>query len=296
MSKPGLGILVGAGLGILDGLSAWFSPEARTMMVAIVVGSTLKGVVTGALAGLIARRKQSLWLGLVAGLAIGFVLSSLAAMGQPTHYWEIVFPGMVLGLIVGFVTQRHPHGVGTSTSRSVPLGLLLLALLPASVVGSDQAQAQVADDPLAPIAAMVGRWSGTTEGQPGKGTVEREYTRILGTRFVHVKNRSTYPAQEKNAKGEVHEDLGIFSFDKARKKIVFRQFHTEGFVSQYVDGGAKPGTLVFTTEAIENIPEGWRARETYILTGTDQLEEIFELAPPGKDFEWYSRNRLTRVK
>jgi hypothetical protein len=52
----------------------------------------------------------------------------------------------------------------------------------------------------------VGRWSGTTEGQPGKGTVEREYTRVLGSRFVQVKNRSTYPAQEKNPKGEVHED------------------------------------------------------------------------------------------
>jgi hypothetical protein len=35
MSKAVLGILVGAGLGILDGLSAWFSPEARPMMVTI---------------------------------------------------------------------------------------------------------------------------------------------------------------------------------------------------------------------------------------------------------------------
>ena len=82
---------------------------------------TLKGIVTGALAGLIARRKQSLWLGLLAGLVIGFILSSLAAMGQPAHYWEIVFPGMVLGLIVGFVTQRYPQGVkATSASLSVP--------------------------------------------------------------------------------------------------------------------------------------------------------------------------------
>jgi hypothetical protein len=188
-------------------------------------------------------------------------------------------------------------GILVGAGLGIPLGLLLLALLPASVVGSDQSQAQAADDPLAPVAAMVGQWSGTTEGQPGKGTVEREYTRVLGSRFVQVKNRSTYPVQEKNPKGEVHEDVGLFSFDKARKKIVFRQFHTEGFVNQYVaDGNAKPGTLVFTTEAIENIPAGWRARETYILTGTDQLEEIFELAPPGKDFELYSRNRLTRVK
>jgi hypothetical protein len=49
MEKPMVGVLVGGGLGVLDGLSAWFSPEARTMMVAIVVGSTLKGLVTGIL-------------------------------------------------------------------------------------------------------------------------------------------------------------------------------------------------------------------------------------------------------
>ena len=29
MSKPLLGVLIGGLLGVLDGLSAWFSPEAR---------------------------------------------------------------------------------------------------------------------------------------------------------------------------------------------------------------------------------------------------------------------------
>lgn len=78
--------------------------------------------------------------------------------------------------------------------------------------------------------------------------------------------------------------------------MVFRQFHVEGFVSQYVaDAEQEPGTVVFSTEAIENIPAGWHARETYILSGADQLEEVFELAAPGKDFELYSRNRLKRV-
>jgi hypothetical protein len=184
--------------------------------------------------------------------------------------------------------------------RKPVLGVLMATVLGGVVVVSAlaaSAQSAPPADPLAPVAALVGRWSGTTEGQPGKGTVEREYSRMLGSRFIQVRNRSTYPAQEKNPKGEVHEDLGVFSFDKARKRIVLRQFHIEGFVNQYVaDGDAKPGTLVFTTEAIENIPSGFRARETYILTGSDQLEEIFELAEPGKDFEVYSRNRLTRVK
>lgn len=85
--------------------------------------------------------------------------------------------------------------------------------------------------------------------------------------------------------------------DRARKRLVLRQFHTEGFVNTYVeDGESTPEKIVFTTEAIENIPAGWRARETYIVHGRDEFEEVFELAAPGKPFELYSRTRFTRVK
>ena len=294
MSKPVFGVRVGAILGTLDGLSAWLSPEARPMMLAIVVGSTVKGVVTGLVAGLIGRWRRSTTLGVMAGLLIGFVLSALAAVGQTDHALEIVLPGMLVGAVVGFVTQRYPQqhmGIGsTGAVLVVALGTALYPLVP-SAMGQTTAPA----DALAPLAPLVGRWSGTTEGQPGKGTVEREYERVLGSRFIQVRNRSAYPPQEKNPKGEVHEDIGLFSFDSARKRIVLRQFHVEGFVNQYVmDPDFKGDRLVLTTEAIENIPSGWRARETYVLTGSDQLEEIFELAEPGKDFELYSRNHLAR--
>ena len=56
------------------------------------------------------------------------------------------------------------------------------------------------------------------------------------------------------------------------------------------------GVVVFTTEAIENIPAGWRARETYLVHGPDEFEEIFELAQGEKPFEVYSLARLKRVK
>jgi hypothetical protein len=186
-------------------------------------------------------------------------------------------------------------GVVRSRSGSVALGLLFVVVGSASTTASAQTASPA--DPLSPVAALVGRWTGTTEGKPGDGTVEREYTHILGSRFVQLQNRSVYPAQEKNPKGEVHEDRGIFSFDRGRKRIVLRQFHVEGFVSQYVlDANEKPGVLVFTTESIENIPAGWRARETYIMSGPDRLEEVFELAEPGREFGLYSRTRLTRVR
>jgi len=160
------------------------------------------------------------------------------------------------------------------------------------------AGAQTADpDGLKRLSVLIGRWEGSSEGQPGKGTVRREYTHALDARFIRVVNRSEYPAQEKNPKGEIHEDEGFFSFDRARKKTVLRQFHVEGFVNQYVeDNSSSPTKFVFVTESIENIPAGWRARETYVINGPDEFEEIFELAENGKPFEIYSRARLKRVR
>ena len=139
-------------------------------------------------------------------------------------------------------------------------------------------------------------WEGSSEGQPGQAQLRREYTRVLSDKFIRVQNQSAYKPQEKNPKGEVHEDVGMFSFDAARKRLVLRQFHVEGFVNQYVHDPAETGKVVFTSEAIENIPAGWRARETYVVLGADEFEEIFELAEPARDFQLYSRARLKRAR
>ena len=200
----------------------------------------------------------------------------------------------VLGMLVeacgGFVTQLYPHR--SLVKRRVGAALLVALAAGNQASAVQDSRAQPPADPLAHLAPLIGRWVGTSEGQPGSGRVEREYSRALGSRFIRVTNRSIYPAQEKNPKGETHEDEGWFSYDRTRKRVVFRQFHIEGFVNQYVED-ATP--LIFVTETIENIPAGWRARETYILSGPDALEEVFELAEPGKGFEVYSRSRLTRA-
>jgi hypothetical protein len=170
----------------------------------------------------------------------------------------------------------------------------LLLLLLHHPVGDQQPSPP---DPFHALAFLLGEWEGTSEGRPGKGNVRREYSRVLNGRFIHGRNRSEYPAQEKNPKGEIHEHQDWFSFDRGRERIVLRQFHVEGFVNQYVEeAGSTTTKLVFTTEAIENISAGWQARETYVVHGPDEFEEVFELAGPGKPFEEYSRARLKRMK
>ena len=43
MSKPLIGLVLGAVLGAIDGLTAWFTPAVRDQLAGIVFGSTVKG-------------------------------------------------------------------------------------------------------------------------------------------------------------------------------------------------------------------------------------------------------------
>jgi hypothetical protein len=167
-------------------------------------------------------------------------------------------------------------------------------LLPAAATLAAEPPALRAE--LAGLRRLVGTWRGEGQGEPGNSRVERHFEPILGGMFLQVRNRSVYAPQPANPKGETHEDMGLIGFDKARRVAVFRQFHTESFVNQYTApaDGLAGGQIVFETEAIENIPPGFRARETWRFDGPDRFEEIFEIAEPGKAFALYTHNRLRR--
>jgi hypothetical protein len=172
---------------------------------------------------------------------------------------------------------------------SLFLGLLLLA-------GTPEAPTQAAPSPWSAVQFMVGEWAGESDGQPGKGTVKRTYRFVLGDKFLHEQNVSTYAPQPKNEKGEVHEHWSLFSHDRARHTLVLRQFHQEGFVNQYAMTPESPaGTVVFESEALENVHAGWKARETYQLVSPDEFVETFELAQAGSAYKVYSKARFKRV-
>lgn len=199
-----------------------------------------------------------------------------------------------------------------NTGCRVAVAVIVITLAAAAQEAAKQANSA---SPLQPLQFLVGHWRGETQGQPGQGKGERHYGLVLGGKFIRGINRTVYPPQKKNPKGEVHEDVGYFSFDRGRKRLVLRQFHVEGFVNEYVEkhggddarnphpvsptsGETRAGqpTTMFETERIENIPEGWRARETYKIVSPDEFIEIFELAEPQKEFVVYAQSRWKRVK
>lgn len=106
MNKILLGVLLGAVLGAIDGATAWFTPAARVALAGIIVGSTIKGIIAGVLIGVFARKVNSLALGILFGLAVGALLALGVALMQHGYYFEIILPGSLVGLIVGFATQR----------------------------------------------------------------------------------------------------------------------------------------------------------------------------------------------
>ena len=81
------------------------------LLVGIVIGSTMKGLIVGVLVGWYASRVRSLARGLLVGLVVSaFFAFLIAAMPnqQGGHYWvEIMVPGCIVGLIVGYATQRY---------------------------------------------------------------------------------------------------------------------------------------------------------------------------------------------
>ncbi len=159
------------------------------------------------------------------------------------------------------------------------------------------AQSTKKDSIWQPLKVFVGEWKGKGGGEPGEGNYERTYKFIFNKQYIEVKNKSVYPPTDKKPQGEVHEDIGYISFDKSRHTFVLRQFHLEGFVNQYqLDSISADGKMiVFISESIENIPAGWRAKETYRILDDNQIQETFELAEPNKEFEVYSKVTLKRM-
>src|ERR1700722_2155632 len=114
LSRPVLGLVTGAALGPLDGLSALLtSPEVSNQIAGIVLGSTMKGLVAGVIVGAIARKLRSPGIGMAVGTAVAAVITlpiaymNATQYGRADYYWKIMLHGALVGAIVGYVVMRH---------------------------------------------------------------------------------------------------------------------------------------------------------------------------------------------
>ena len=112
MNKPVLGLIAGGVLGVFDGLTSLVSaPEVAPQIATIVAGSMGKGLIAGVLIGWFARKVNNLAYGVAFGVAMGALFAlPIALMPNPNgeaYFWEILIPGSLVGLIVGYLTQRY---------------------------------------------------------------------------------------------------------------------------------------------------------------------------------------------
>ena len=107
MNRIGVAVVTGGALGILDGLTAWFTPEVRAALLGIVIGSTIKGMIAGVLIGLFARKVPGTARTLIFGTGVGALLASIIAAMQGAHYFSIILPGSLVGLLTGYATVRY---------------------------------------------------------------------------------------------------------------------------------------------------------------------------------------------
>ena len=128
---------------------------------------------------------------------------------------------------------------------------------------------------------MASIWKGHGDGS----TVTHSYHFVLQDQFIHSRTRSEFEPKEGEDAGEIHEDLGFFSYDPVRQAIIFRQFLSEGFVNTYVlePRESDEDPLVFMSESCEGAGN-MRARLTIDLDGDDRYTMVLELASPGKKF------------
>jgi len=146
--------------------------------------------------------------------------------------------------------------------------------------------------------SLIGKWKGIGTGSENeKSTIRTEFNFVMGSKYIEVINDSQFEPTSKNPDGEHHIDKGFISFDATRNLFVFRQFHIEGFVIQYilVDSLSSESKLVFESEKIENFVRGGKARWTITQITHNAIQTTFDVSMPNKGYQRFGENKFIRM-
>lgn len=197
MNKILVGLIVGAVLGLIDGATAWFTPEVRNQMLGIIIGSTVKGIIAGVAAGWFARKVNNLWAGIAVGLIVQLGLSYWVAAMQDKYYFEIMLPGAIVGAIIGFATQRY--GKPARQRAGAAMVAVVLALFGMNAYAGEGPAQNAAFEKLKGLA---GTWQASMLKPDGQKTLV-EYTVTANGSVV----------MERQFAGESHEMITMYAVD-----------------------------------------------------------------------------------
>ena len=195
---------------------------------------------------------------------------------------------------------QHPLTLA-GAKRALSIGITLLvgawALVSAERLRAQNAPAEqqqnAEPDPWEPLRLLEGTWEAAIDGRLGKGVGLRRYEFIFDGLYLVSRHASVRPPQEKSPEGDHHRELGVYSYDRERGKIILREFFEEGYVLRSVCE-TEPMRFVCTGEEIESGP-GMRSRLTIEIADSHRFDEIFELGWPGKELQVYFTNTWTRI-
>lgn len=145
---------------------------------------------------------------------------------------------------------------------------------------------------------IIGDWNGSGVGfGNATSTITASYNFVMNKKYIEVKHESQFKPTEKNPKGDHHIDNGFISYDSSRKKIVYRQFNNEGYINQYIlnEKLSTDTSLIFETEIIENFVPGGKARYTINKISENEIETIFDVSFPNKEYNCFGTNKLIKI-
>lgn len=158
------------------------------------------------------------------------------------------------------------------------VGCGAIALLPAPTTASDQERAGGQQERAwRTLRKLVGQWHASEGGQD----IRTDYRLIANGNFLAAETVSFSPSEH-----DVHRDWEIFSYDAANKRVMMRQFVSEGVICRYrLDEISPDGkTMTFVTEHCEGGSPKFGARATYGFHSSDQYTTKLELALNGKTY------------
>lgn len=148
-----------------------------------------------------------------------------------------------------------------------------------------------------PFLYLIGEWKGEGTGQPGVSAATVKYEFVLDSSFIRFEGKSVYRPQEKNPKGETHRGMGLIGYDRINQRYFAYIFHNESFAEQdSLTFSADSSEFSLHSLSLTNIPAGWRSKSTFKKIDNRTYQQVFELAPPDKEFSTYVTNRMKRVK